>query len=253
MSEHYPPNDGQPLSEDELDQELGNNERREGDDMFGIGQGDEESDAAADRELIQLIDEKDAQIAELNDRFLRLAAELENTRRRADREKNDAGKYAITELARDLVTVADNFDRALRVIPDDTTVIPADAAEGLITGLRMTEKELLSVLQRYNVHRISPAGERFDPNLHQAVAQVPGNGVPVGFVVDVAQPGFTIGDRVLRAAMVTVSLGGEAPANPAPKPASSEGHDPEQAGMTDNDDQAGDDQPTPGSTIDTQA
>jgi len=82
--------------------------------------------------------------------------------------------------------------------------------EGLVTGLRMTEKELLQLLQRHNIHRIFPIGEKFDPNIHQAVAQVPGNGVPAGHVVDVAQPGFTIGDRVLRAAMVTVSLGGGA-------------------------------------------
>ena len=190
---NYPPNDGQDISEDnlmpdshdgdhhDLDddniEEGGSNPRGEDeDDMFGIG--DDRDDTKADRELIALIDEKDAQIAELNDRFLRLAAELENSRRRADREKKDAGKYAVAELARDLVAVADNFDRALRFLPDDPADIKPDTVEGLVTGLRMTEKELLTVLQRYNVNRIFPEGERFDPNVHQAVAQVPGNGIP---------------------------------------------------------------------------
>ncbi|MEM1192072.1 MAG: nucleotide exchange factor GrpE [Pseudomonadota bacterium] len=236
---NYPPNDGQDHPDDDLtteealfdnpadehfgDEDLdeddlsndGLGDRKSGKDsknMFGIGEGRE--NAKADGELIALIDEKDAQIAELNDRFLRLAAELENARRRAEKEKSDAGKYAIAELARDLVTVADNFDRALRFLPDDVADIKPDAIPGLVTGLRMTEKELLTVLERYRIIRIFPEGERFDPNMHQAVAQVPGNGIPQGFVVDVAQPGFTIGERVLRAAMVTVSLGGGPTASP---------------------------------------
>jgi len=225
---NYPPNEGQDISEENLMPENDHDDPDEGsiqpgedeDGMFGIGE--DRDGAKADSELIALIDEKDAQIAELNDRFLRLAAELENSRRRAEREKNDAGKYAIAELARDLVAVADNFDRALRFLPADTAEIKPDTVDGLVTGLRMTEKELLSVLERYKVVRIFPEGERFDPNMHQAVAQVPGNGVPQGFVVDVAQPGFTIGDRVLRAAMVTVSLGGDMAsteqAEPTPEP-----------------------------------
>ncbi|MEL6111174.1 MAG: nucleotide exchange factor GrpE [Pseudomonadota bacterium] len=217
---NYPPNDGQNHTDDDLttdealfDKAAADETGEDGDDMFGIG--DDRDSAKADSELIALIDEKDAQIAELNDRFLRLAAELENARRRAEKEKSDAGKYAIAELARDLVAVADNFDRALRFLPDDVADIKPDAIPGLVTGLRMTEKELLTVLERYRIIRVFPEGERFDPNLHQAVAQVPGKGIPQGFVVDVAQPGFTIGDRVLRAAMVTVSLGGGAEEKPA--------------------------------------
>ncbi len=162
-----------------------------------------------------MLAEKDAQIAELNERFLRLAAELENTRRRAEREKADAGKYAIKQLASELVTVADNFDRALTAVPVNHDEIGKEALDGLITGIRMTEKELLGILERYQVFRVFPKGERFDPNLHQAVAQVPGNGIPSGHVVDVAQPGFVIGDRVLRAAIVTVSLGEQVGGGPA--------------------------------------
>jgi molecular chaperone GrpE len=147
------------------------------------------------------------EVTELNDRILRLAAELENTRRRALREKTDAGKYAIANFARDLLGVTDNFERALRAAGDDDAPASAEIVSGLIAGLRMTEKELLSTLERHGVRRIFPAGEKFDPHLHQAVAQVPHDTIPPGHVVDVAQPGFTIGDRVLRAAMVTVSSG----------------------------------------------
>jgi molecular chaperone GrpE len=143
------------------------------------------------------------EISELKDRFLRLAAELDNTRRRAEREKADAGRYAISNFARDLIGVADNFDRALHAAngADEQT------ASVIVDGLRMTEKELLSVLDRHGIRRVAAAGEKFDPHVHQAVAQIPHPDIPSGHVVDVAQQGFTIGDRVLRAAMVTVSSG----------------------------------------------
>lgn len=143
------------------------------------------------------------EINALNDRVLRLAAELENTRRRAEREKADAGKYAISGFARDLIGVLDNFERALRAAGDSEDA----SVKSLVDGLRMTEKELLGTLARHGVNRVSPEREKFDPNLHQAVAQIPHPDIPPGHVVDVAQAGFTIGDRVLRAAMVTVSSG----------------------------------------------
>ncbi|MHA7870721.1 MAG: nucleotide exchange factor GrpE [Hyphococcus sp.] len=165
------------------------------------------------------------ELADLKDRFLRLAAELENTRRRAEREKADASRYAIASFARDLLGVSDNFERALRaagVSGDDIPEERSDAFKGLVSGIQMTEKELLSVLERHGVQRITPAGEKFDPNLHQAVAQVPSADIPSGHVVDVAQPGFTIGERVLRAAMVTVSSGAAPSANGAENGAGSE-------------------------------
>ena len=143
----------------------------------------------------------------VKDRMLRLAADLENTRRRAQKEKNDASQFAIKNFAGDLLSVADNFQRALETAPENVEEVSADTITGMLNGIRMTEKELLTVFERNGVHRISPAGEPFDPNLHQAIAEVPGNGEPKGHVVDVAQVGFSIGDRVLRAAMVTVSTG----------------------------------------------
>ncbi|HOP18906.1 MAG TPA: nucleotide exchange factor GrpE [Parvularculaceae bacterium] len=147
-----------------------------------------------------------AEVAELNDRILRLAAEVENTRRRGEREKADAGRYAISNFARDLLTVADTFERALAAAPGEGEHATAETITSLLTGLKLTERELLSVLERNGVRRVYPKGEKFDPNLHQAVAQAPGS-APAGYVEEVAQPGFTIGDRVLRAAMVIVSTG----------------------------------------------
>jgi len=154
------------------------------------------------------LDAAKKEIGELSDKVLRLAAELENTRRRAQREKADAGRYAIANFARDLIGVSDNFERALRVASENAPAEGmSDVAKGLIDGLKMTEKELLSVLERHGVRRLAAEREKFDPNMHQAVAQVPHAEIPSGHVVDVAQQGFTIGDRVLRAAMVTVSSG----------------------------------------------
>ncbi len=148
------------------------------------------------------------EVAKLKDQVLRLAAELENTRRRAERDKVDIARYAIANFARDLLVVTDNFERALHAAGEEHKNPTAETLSGIIAGLRMTEKELLSVLERNGVKRIYPKGEKFDPNIHQAVAQIPSDSVPTGHVVDVAQPGFMIKERVLRAAMVTVSSGG---------------------------------------------
>ncbi|MEO1241294.1 MAG: nucleotide exchange factor GrpE [Pseudomonadota bacterium] len=197
-----------------------NNGQENPDEAVDLGQEDRADAPVADKKP-----SSEQQIAELNDRILRLAAELENTRRRAAREKADAGRYAIANFARDMLAVADNFERALRAAGVSGEELPegrSEAFTGLVAGIQMTEKELLSVLERYGVHRVEPAGEKFDPNLHQAVAQVPGGSIPAGHVVDVAQPGFTIGERVLRAAMVTVSSGATAPENGAGAAADSE-------------------------------
>lgn len=168
---------------------------------------------AADAVIGGLQDE----VVKLNDRVLRLAAELENTRRRAEREKTEAGRYAIASFARDLLGVADTFGRALAAAP----AVADEATRVFVEGVRLTEKELLSAFDRHGVKRIEPKGEKFDPNLHMAVAQAPGP-VPAGHVLDVAQPGYTIGDRVLRAAMVVVSTGGGEPHAPEPDPLADE-------------------------------
>ncbi|GGY47355.1 nucleotide exchange factor GrpE [Parvularcula lutaonensis] len=169
---------------------------------------DEALDGGKIKELAeQRIAELQKELEQEKDRALRLAAELENTRRRADREKAEAAKYGITTFARDLLSVADNFARALELAPEDPADMDKEGFRGLVNGLRMTEKELITVFGRHGIQRIEPKGEKFDPNIHQAIAQVPGNGEPKDHVVDVAAPGFVIGDRVIRAAMVTVSTG----------------------------------------------
>ncbi len=151
------------------------------------------------------------ELNETKDRMLRLAAELENTRRRAEREKQEATKFGISAFARDMLAVADNFQRALAAAPEEQD----EALQSFINGIRLTEKEMMAALQRNKVERVDPAGDRFDPNLHQAIAEVPGTGEPAGIIVDVVQPGFVIGERVLRPAMVTVSNGAGAKAKEA--------------------------------------
>ncbi len=145
------------------------------------------------------------EIAALNEKILRIAAELENTRRRADREKADAGRYAIANFARDVLSVADAFERALNLAPTEAAA-SVESQSAIIEGIRLAENSLMATLERHGVKRINPKGEKFDPALHQAVAQAPGD-APAGFVLDVVQPGFVIGDRTLRAAMVVVSTG----------------------------------------------
>ena len=204
MSEHdYPANEGQDGDAPEGDAS------REDPPVVA-----EESASASDAEDGETAGAA-AQVEKLNDQLLRLAAELENTRRRGEREKREAGQYAIANFARDLIGVADNFERALAAAGVTGDEIPegrSDAFKGLVDGIHMVERELLTILERHGVQKIDPAGEKFDPNLHQAVANVPSADIPKGHVVDVAQPGFTIGERVLRAAMVTVSSGGGAAA-----------------------------------------
>lgn len=182
-SDSYPPNDGQIDDEPEA-----------------ASKPAEAGDSAREAEL-------EAEVADLNERILRLAAELENTRRRGEREKIDAGKYAIASFARELLTVADTFERALASAPEDAATMTGETLSSFVTGVKMTERTLAAALERHGVKKIDPKGERFDPNLHQAVAQAPAAGIPAGHVAQTAQPGFTIGDRVLRAAMVIVSTG----------------------------------------------
>ena len=179
------------------------------------------TDAALDGHQIkklaqERIDEMQTEIDAAKEQTLRLAAELENTRRRAERERQEAARYGITGFARDLLSVADNMAKAIELAPDDPSQMSAEGLAGLVNGMRMTQKELLTVFERNGITRIDPRGEPFDPNVHQAIAQVPGGGLPKDAVADVAAVGFVIGDRVVRPAMVTVSTGAEHDPNAAP-------------------------------------
>jgi molecular chaperone GrpE len=159
-------------------------------------------DAAAD-EVIALR----AEVAALKDQMLRYAAEAENTRRRAEREANDARAYAIQKFARDLLGVADNLSRAMMATPGGED----PAVKNFVIGVEMTEKELVSAFEKNGLKRVSPAkGDKFDPHQHQAMMEQPGTDVAPGSVVQTLQAGYELLGRLVRPAMVVVAAKGEA-------------------------------------------
>ena len=147
--------------------------------------------------------------ADLRDRLLRALAEADNTRKRAERERQDASQYAVTKFARDMLQIADNFARALAACPQAVREAADPAVKAVLDGVEATERQLLAALERYGVKPIDTSDGKFDPNFHQAIAEVPGEGRPAGSIVDVVQAGYLIGDRLLRPAMVTVAKRGE--------------------------------------------
>jgi molecular chaperone GrpE len=156
---------------------------------------------------------------ELKDRALRVAADMENLRRRTARDVHDARSYAIANFARDMLSVSDNLGRALDAIPAEVKASGDAGFKALIEGVELTERAMLAALERHGVKKLQPEGEKFDPNFHQAMFEVPNPDVPANTVVQVVQSGYSIGDRVLRPAMVGVAKGGPKPANDAkPEP-----------------------------------
>jgi len=146
--------------------------------------------------------------AELKDRLLRTLADMENLRKRTAREVADAELRGVTSFARDMLSVADNIRRALDAVTPEARSSAEAAAKALIDGVELTERELLKMLEKNGVRQYTPQGEKFDPNLHQAIFEVPDASVPAGSVVQVVQPGYMLGERVLRPALVGVSKGG---------------------------------------------
>jgi molecular chaperone GrpE len=156
----------------------------------------------------------EAEKADLKDKMLRLMADMENLRRRTEREITDARTYAVANFARDMLNVADNVRRAIESVPEEASKSAEGAFKGLIEGIDLTERDMLKTLERHGVKKLDPQGQKFDPNLHQAMFEIPNAEVPNGTVLQVVQSGFVIGDRVLRPALVGVSRGGpKAPAN----------------------------------------
>jgi len=164
--------------------------------------------AAVEAQLAEL----ERQIRDLTDRLLRAHAEMDNIRKRAEREKSETAKYAISKFARDIVGVADNFQRALAAVPGDAEHNPA--LQSLLEGVTLTEREFLNALERNGVRRVDPHGEAFNPHLHQAVMEQMNPDVTAGTVLQVFQSGYVIEDRVLRPAMVVVATGGAKAAKP---------------------------------------
>lgn len=155
-----------------------------------------------------------AEVEALKDRALRAMAEVENVRKRLERERDDARTYSVTRFAREMLTVADNLNRALSAFPPDVRAKTDDSVKAVLDGVEATGRELSAALARNGVKPIAAEGQKFDPNLHQAIAEVPTHDAPPGTVVSVVQDGYLIGDRLLRPAMVTVAKAGGSTPSP---------------------------------------
>ena len=150
----------------------------------------------------------DRELAEAKDRLLRTLADMDNMRKRTEREVADARVYGISTFARDILGVADNMHRAMQALDDELRAKADDATKALLEGVELTERELMNVLEKHGVKRIEPLNQKFDPNRHQAMYEIEDASVPSGSVVQVMQAGYLIGERVLRPALVAVSKGG---------------------------------------------
>jgi molecular chaperone GrpE len=162
----------------------------------------------------------DREHAEMKDRLLRTLAEMENLRKRTEREVADARLYGVASFARDVLGVADNIRRALDAVPAEARANDQAGMKALVDGVELTERELLKALEKNGVRQFTPHGEKFDPNVHQAMFEIPDPSVPAGSIVQVMQPGYMIGERVLRPALVAVAKGG-----PKSGPNSASGND----------------------------
>ena len=160
----------------------------------------------------------DRELAECKDRLLRTLADMDNMRKRTEREVADARIYGISNFARDILGVADNMHRAMAALDDELRAKADEPTKVLLEGVELTERELINVLEKHGVKRIEPLGQKFDPNRHQAMYEIEDASVPAGTVVQVMQAGYLIGDRMLRPALVAVAKGGgkAPPANDNP-------------------------------------
>jgi molecular chaperone GrpE len=161
------------------------------------------------------LEKAETEKAELKDRVIRMAAEMDNLRKRTARDVADAREYSIASFAREMLAVSDNLRRALEAIPHEARDAGDAGFKALIDGVELTERAMLQALERSGVRKVSPKGERFDANFHQAMFEIPNAEVPNNTVLEVVQEGFVIGERMLRPAMVGVSRGGPKIARPA--------------------------------------
>jgi molecular chaperone GrpE len=150
--------------------------------------------------------ELETALAAEKERGLRALAEAENTRRRAIKDREDAGKFAISRFARDLLDVLDNFSRAMDSVPDDLKDVD-DRINAVVTGVESVQNDMLKIFTNHGIERIDPLGERFDANFHEVMFEVPGSGQPEGSITQVMEPGYIISGRLLRPARVGVAKG----------------------------------------------
>lgn len=171
-------------------------------------ESDLEEELSEQERILEAMEKLIAENAGLKDKSLRLAAEMENLRMRTARDVRDAKAYSVAGFARDTLGVADNLRRALEALPPESRESHDKGLLNLIEGVEITERSLIAALERHGVRKLEPEGQKFDPNFHQAMFEVPNPDVPNNTVVQVVQAGYVIGDRVLRPAMVGVAKGG---------------------------------------------
>jgi molecular chaperone GrpE len=174
----------------------------------------EEAQAQGEQAEMDPVETLITENADLKDKLLRNMAEMENMRRRAEREKAEATLYAATNFARDVLPVSDNLARALEFMGEEERASASQALKNLLEGVELTQRELQNSLSKHNITRIEPLGEKFDPNKHQAMFEVPDPEAINGTVIQVVQPGYLIGERVLRPAMVGVAKSDKKPVQP---------------------------------------
>ena len=185
---------------------------RQGDDAVAETENGQGRPAGqADPVATDPVAEAKREAAEYKDRLLRTLAEMENLRKRTEREVSDARLYGIASFAREVLAVADNMHRALGAISPELREQGNAQVKSFIEGVELTERELMKALEKSGVKKFSPQGEKFDPNLHQAMFELETSEGPPGYVAQVIQAGYMIGDRVLRPAMVAVSKAPKAP------------------------------------------
>jgi molecular chaperone GrpE len=172
-------------------------------------EGADDEAEAAPPSAEERLGEIEIELADTRDRMLRALAETENVRRRLQRERDEAKKYAVGGFAKDMLSAADNLRRALDAMPESE--VRDDRTRSLRDGVAATERELLAAFERHGLKRIDPKGERFDHNFHQAIFEAERPDLPAGTVVEVLQPGYVLHDRLLRPAMVGVAKGGPQP------------------------------------------
>lgn len=187
----------------------------------GGGEGQKPAEAVSVAERLVAAE---AEVARLKNEYLRALAETENVRRRAARDRQEASQYAVSSFARDLLSVVDNLQRALGSV-DEAARKQDPALDALMSGVELTEKEMLGVLDKHGVKRIMAEGTLFDPHLHEALYEIPDDSVPQGTVVQVAQEGYTIHDRTLRPARVGIARGGPKPMTRAEADTATAGED----------------------------
>jgi molecular chaperone GrpE len=175
----------------------------------GAAQPDAGTSPTEQAKIAALVETLARENAEHKDRVLRTLAEMENLRKRTDREVSDMRQYGIASFARDVLAVADNMERALEALDAELREAANPGVKALLDGVELTERELLKVLDKHGVKKYEPQkGDKFDPNLHQAMYELPDPSQPAGTVAQVVQPGYMIGERMLRPALVGVAKGG---------------------------------------------